>query len=134
MSRPAYLATGQTRCHDAVGREIPCAGSGQDGELRTGRIWPTPRFELRPEGVLDRLSGLPWRRDADLTGGPVVWEEALAAVRELAARESGVGWRLPNINELKLLVDASRAAPVLPADAPFETVRDGYTPSVDLLS
>ncbi|HFE48133.1 MAG TPA: DUF1566 domain-containing protein [Chromatiaceae bacterium] len=126
-------ATGQRDCFDAEGLRIECRGSGQDGELRAGRAWPEPRFELRPEGVLDRLSGLLWRCNADLTGAPVAWPKALAAVRELAAREPAIGWRLPNINELELLVDASRAAPALPADAPFEAVRDGYWSSTTSL-
>ncbi len=118
--------TGQRACFDSDGHRIACAGSGQDGELRLGRAWPEPRFEARSRGVLDRLSGLLWRRDADLTGMPVAWEEALAAVRALASREPDIGWRLPNINELELLVDAARATPALPAEAPFDSPRDGY--------
>jgi hypothetical protein len=34
--------TGQIRCYDTVGTEIPCTGTGQDGEIRAevlpGRI------------------------------------------------------------------------------------------------
>lgn len=28
--------TGQTKCYDAAGTEITCAGTGQDGEIRAG--------------------------------------------------------------------------------------------------
>jgi len=119
-------ATGQRSCFDARGRSMPCEGTGQDGELRKGRAWPRPRFRETPGGVLDRLTGLCWRHDADLADGPVSWDEALAAVRTLARREPEAGWRLPNINELETLVDASRAAPALPEEAFFQAVRDGY--------
>jgi len=117
-------ATGQLDCFDEGGRPVPCSGTGQDGEWRKGRPWPRPRFQRSARGVLDRLTGLCWHPDADLTGGPVSWEEALAAVRRLSRREPG--WRLPNINELESLVDASRAFPALPAEAPFFHVRQGY--------
>ncbi len=121
-------ATGQTFCDDAVGREIPCHNSGQDGALHTGRPWPQPRFTARDESVLDRLTGLCWRRDADITRHPVNWDEALAAV---AGLNTGVGdepgpWRLPNINELESLVDCARHSPALPAGHPFEAVQTAY--------
>jgi hypothetical protein len=37
-------ATGQTRCYDAKGQVISCAGSGQDGEFRSGMPWPDSPF------------------------------------------------------------------------------------------
>ena len=33
--------TGQTKCYDTAGTEIPCAGTGQDGEYKAGVAWPT---------------------------------------------------------------------------------------------
>ncbi len=119
------LATGQTRCFDARGDRIDCRGTGQDGEYRTGLPWPARRFEPAGQCVLDRLTGLCWHPCADLAGRPVDWEGALAAV---AALDPGGGppWRLPNINELESLVDASRAGPALPPGAPFEQVREAY--------
>jgi len=119
-------ATGQHCCFDVDGNAVPCSGTGQDGELRKGRPWTEPRFELMENGVLDRLSSLCWYRDADLTGEPESWEGALRAVSALDERQPEMGWRLPNINELELLVDASHARPALPADAPFENVQTGY--------
>ena len=38
--------TGQTKCYDLFGYEIPCAGTGQDGDLRMGVEWPKPRFTV----------------------------------------------------------------------------------------
>ena len=119
-------ATGQERCFDDAGREIPCGGSGQDGETRSGRAWPTPRFAVEGEAVIDRLTGLCWQRRADLTGSPVNWDEALAAVAELNRAEPERAWRLPNINELESLVDCAAHSPALPPGHPFEDVRQGY--------
>ena len=121
-------ATGQTLCYDAAGRGIRCQGSGQDGDLRIGRPWPQPRFEVGEDGVLDCLTGLRWRRDADITRRPVSWDEALAEVAGLdrsSASERG-RWRLPNINELESLVDCAQHSPALPLGHPFNEVRDAY--------
>lgn len=127
--------TGQTRCFGADGGVAPCAGSGQDGELRMGAPWPEPRFEARGEVVLDRLTGLEWMRRADLCGAPCTWQEALDAVRALNARApSRCPWRLPNVNELESLSDCDAAWPALPPDAPFEAVcEEGYWSSTTSL-
>ena len=120
-------ATGQTRCHDASGGHIPCSGTGQDGEFLFGSAWPSPRFEVMGDAVIDRLTGLCWLRTADLTGKQVTWSQALAAVADFNqnAKKSAV-WRLPNINELESLIDCSTHSPALPAEYPFRDVREGY--------
>lgn len=119
--------------------------TGQRGDSPFGAKWPEPRFEVLPgDEVQDRLTGLIWRRVADLTGGPVLWEEALEAVRMLnpedarskdthstpsetrEPRRERDRWRLPNINELESLVDMSRYDPALPAGHPFRECRDVY--------
>lgn len=125
--------TGQRRCFDSDGEEIPCAGSGQDAEWCRGRPWPSPRFEPQGETVLDRLTGLHWRRDADLGGRPVSWDEALSSVAELNRAAQGGRWRLPNINELESLVDCDRASPALPRPIPFTGLRDVYWSSTTSL-
>ncbi|MEW6330264.1 MAG: DUF1566 domain-containing protein [Pseudomonadota bacterium] len=118
-------ATGQELCFDAQGREIPCRGSGQDGERRAGVAWPRPRFMEQGDRVLDRLTGLYWMRHADLTREPVSWPEALAVVAGFNHKWTQGGfWRLPNINELESLVDCSAHSPALPAGHPFSDVRD----------
>ena len=120
-------ATGQTRCYDAKGQLISCAGSGQDGEFQSGVRWPVPRFEESESMVVDRLTGLCWRSSADLTGRPSTWEEALKAVTDLNRQREGTNsWRLPNINELESLVDCSTHSPALPHGHPFKDVREGY--------
>lgn len=123
----ALPATGQARCYDSGGNVINCTGSGQDAEFGMGIRWPEPRFATGSGCVLDRLTGLCWQRRADLTGRKVTWEGALASVREFnLAREASIRWRLPNINELESLVDASAHSPALPGGHPFEDVREGY--------
>ncbi len=125
--------TGQGLCYDAAGSVIACAGSGQDGEFRYGAAWPEPRFELLPAGVLDRLTGLLWRRSANLTAQPVVWLAALAAVAELNQKDAENHWRLPTINELEVLVDCATHSPALPSGHPFADVLDIYWSSTSSL-
>ncbi|MBF0566771.1 MAG: hypothetical protein HQK89_16215 [Nitrospirae bacterium] len=55
--------TGQTSCWDTSGKIISCAGTGQDGDLKSGIVWPSPRFtnpggstHISGDVVLDRLS------------------------------------------------------------------------------
>ena len=120
-------ATGQTLCYDAKGQVIPCAGSGQDGEIRSGVPWPEPRFEEAGSVVVDRLTNSCWLTSADLIGKPSTWEEALKAVTDLnRQRGETLSWRLPNINELESLVDCSTHSPALPQGHPFSEVKEGY--------
>lgn len=120
-------ATGQTACHDPSGAPTACAGSGQDGELRVGAPWPSPRFELLgDDAVRDHLTGLAWSRSADLGPGPVTWEAALAAALAVDGLAGLHGWRLPAVNELESLVDASRYTPALPPGHPFRDLGDAY--------
>ena len=116
--------TGQETCFSVSGTPIECRGSGQDGALRLGVPWPEPRFAPHELGVLDRLTGLVWAREADL-GGLLDWQGALDSITKLN-RVSRARWRLPNINELESLVDASSADPALSRDHPFEKVREAY--------
>lgn len=118
-------ATGQDNCYNAEGLVSSCMGSGQDGELRLGHPWPRPRFTAQEEVVRDRLTGLVWTRSADLAAGPVTWARALALAR--GHRAGGLdNWRLPTINELESLVDASQHTPALPEGHPFVNTADGY--------
>ncbi len=125
--------TGQCQCYDAVGNIIACTGCGQDGELRYGAPWPEPRFEVLDAGVLDNLTGLLWRRSANLTPQPVTWREALAAVVRLNHEDTGNVWRLPTINELESLVDCATHSPALPSGHPFTDVQDIYWSSTTSL-
>jgi len=114
--------TGQTKCYDAAGAEIPCdsaACSGQDGAYATG--CPSEgRFVDNGDGtVTDRCTGLMWQQAqfADVNGNgqidlldAVDWCSALAFCDALvlAGHED---WRLPNIRELQSIVDYGLIAP-----------------------
>lgn len=125
--------TGQTRCYSEAGDAISCADTGQDGEFAHGCPWPSPRFEVLRETVIDRLTNLHWRRAADLVG-EVTWAQALAAVARMNEQPGALHvWRLPNINELESLVDCSMYGPALPAAHPFATVKDVYWSSTTSL-
>ncbi|MHB1015530.1 MAG: Lcl C-terminal domain-containing protein [Desulfurivibrionaceae bacterium] len=120
--------TGQKTCHDGLGRKIPCPDSGQDGEHRLGLAWPQPRFTDLGETVFDNLTRLIWLKDADLSGKPMSWSQALARIGELnrSNLHGSSDWRLPDINALESLVDCAQAEPALPAGHPFRQVREAY--------
>ena len=121
-------ATGQHGCYDAQGNEILCKGTGQDGELKMGVRWPQPRFNVHEIFVLDKLTGLIWLQNADISSKKTNWAEALDYVKKLTLNtsEKSLYWRLPTINELESLVDCSRHSPALPVNHPFVNVRDVY--------
>lgn len=115
-------ATGQRASFGADGAPTP--EIEDDGRLQTGVPWPEPRFEVYEQVVVDRLTGLEWTRRADLAAGLTTCDEAYLVVEAL--RAAGRRWRLPTLNELESLVDASACDPSLPAGHPFTDVRDAY--------
>lgn len=132
--------TGQSTCYKADGAVIPCARSGQDGELQAGAAWPSPRFIDNGNGtVTDKLTGLIWLKEANCTDtvggversdGLLGWVSALAWSSGLANGKCGLSdnsvagdWRLPNIVELRSLIDYSRYDPALSDGHPFGNVR-----------
>ncbi len=86
--------------------------TGDDGDLQTGVSWPVPRFTDNGNGtVTDNLTGLIWLKDADCLGTET-WSNALSKSNGLATGTCGLtdgssagDWRLPNIRQLKSLVD-----------------------------
>ncbi|MFZ3065764.1 MAG: DUF1566 domain-containing protein [Nitrospirota bacterium] len=106
---PADLPkTGQTTCYDAAGTVIACTSTGQDGELKRGIAWPSPRFTVDGTGlcVTDNLTGLMWVRTPDITLR--TWANALTYANGLSLCGYD-DWRLPNVNELESLLNAERA-------------------------
>ena len=105
---------------------------GDDGALKKGVAWPTPRLVNNSNGtVTDKLTGLIWLRKADCFTGRE-WSAAMAAARSLKSGECGLtdgsvagAWRLPQIQELKSLVNRGRSGPALPGagGAPFTGVQ-----------
>lgn len=147
LTSPVVPRTGQNTCFDGIGKTLPCAGTGQDGDLQAGAPWPDPRFtDLGNGTVADNLTGLIWLKDAnclathyggvDIEGTPgdgrVTWSKALDFI---AGINSGTypncgsvyrDWRLPNRKELHSLIDFSRYLVALPAGHPFINVQTGY--------
>ena len=110
--------TGQTTCYDAEGTVISCQGTGQDGDIRAGMAWPTPRFTDNGDGtVSDNLTGLMWLKDAGCIGS-AEWDYALKKVGELNTNPGKYAcweyngtyndWVLPNVNELESLNNAEK--------------------------
>ena len=59
--------------------------------------------------VKDTVSGLEWQDDA--IGEKMLWKSAIDHCENLTL--NGSEWRLPNINELKSIVDRSRIEPAI---------------------
>jgi hypothetical protein len=126
--------------------------TGQDGNILAGKPSPVPRFTINKLGdgitedgtVTDNLTGLTWLKDAgcfSTVGGiakgttaatsTLTWPDALTWSNNLKGDNTACGlkdgsvsgdWRLPNITELKSLVDFSQQYPALPAGHPFINV------------
>lgn len=118
--------TGQQHCFNQQGKKVMCTATQQDGALQMGQPWPRPRFTRHRHGILDRLTGLVWQDQADLTRQPVSWGDALLATARLNRQDREPRWRLPNIIELESLTDCSRYEPAIPVDAPFEHMQSAY--------
>ncbi len=122
--------TGQTICYDSTGTAaVECAGTGQDGDTSAGVAWPDPRFtDEGDRTVNDRLTGLTWTRDANSAGGSITWHQALEYIKTLN-RRNHLGhndWRLPNINELKSLVNRQGNLAAWLNGLGFQGVRKDY--------
>ena len=102
-----------------------------DGDLEEGLQWPDPRFTDNGNGtVTDNLSGLIWLKNVNCLGEKN-WNDALDASNNLANGQCGLSdgscrgdWHLPNVSELRSLIDHGQAAkPPLPAGHPFTDVQ-----------
>ncbi len=128
MTIKHVISTGQRGCYDERGRPVPCPGTGQDGEFKTGLVAPVPRFDLVGDVAEDRLTGLFWPLDASIFDFPMSWSEALYTVAIL--NHEGFGgfydWRLPNRRELRSLIHFEAMNPVLPPLSPFRNVFNGW--------
>jgi uncharacterized repeat protein (TIGR02543 family) len=127
---PAPLQrTGQTSCFDATGAQVPCAGTGQDGETLAGVAWTEPRIlDNGDMTATDQLTGLVWSVDAD-SAGLKSWQQALDYINQLNLN-THLGysdWRLPNLLELKSLLTYQDAPTTwLASQATFSKVQAGY--------
>ncbi|KJR43503.1 protein of unknown function DUF1566 [Candidatus Magnetoovum chiemensis] len=107
--------------------------TGDDGYVWAGVEWPEPRFTDNNDGtVTDNLTGLMWLNDANCFGS-MIWQPALDTVSDFNSNPNNYNcfgyngsysdWRLPNIKELRSLVDYSNYGPALPTGHPFVNVQ-----------
>jgi hypothetical protein len=81
-------------------------GTDDDGSLRKGVLWPTPRFVDNGDGtVSDNLTGLIWEKSPD-TGMKKLWSDAISYANNLSLAGHS-DWRLPNLYELESLRNAA---------------------------
>jgi Protein of unknown function (DUF1566) len=105
-----FPATGQTTCSnsDVVGTVTPCAGTGQDGDIRAGAALS---YTDNGDGTItDNNTGLMWEKKSD--DGSIhdqdtayTWDDAFGV--HIAGLNAGSGfaghtdWRLPNIRNCR---------------------------------
>jgi len=113
------LETGETTCSDATGALVPCAGTGQDGELQRGLA---RSYVDNGDGTISDIpTGLVWEKlvddgsihDKDNTYS---WTQAFGKIAALngTAFAGHSDWRLPNQFELLSLVDLGSVSPATP--------------------
>lgn len=129
--------------------QLPATGQttsyypGDDGDLQIGVPIPSNRFTNNGDGsVTDAFTGLMWVKDGNLIAtrdpsfdqdrtpgdGDIDWKTALDYV-ELLNNENYLGhddWRMPNMVELKSLVNLQYPDIALPPDHPFINLKDVY--------
>ncbi len=71
--------------------------------------------------VSDSVTGLQWQDNA--VGRPVSWQSAIDRCENLTLGKEN-GWRLPNIDELKTIIDTSRVNPAI--KSAFTTTDSSY--------
>jgi len=124
VTKAQIRVTGQTKCWDASGNEIACAGTGQDGELHLGAA---RSYTNNGNGTItDNATSLMWEAKSDDESvhdkdNKYTWDAAFAFVRGLnAASFAGYSdWRLPNVNELQSLANYGLVNPAI--DPAFNT-------------
>jgi len=116
-----FPATGQTTCSDGSGTVIPCAGTGQDGDLQKGG--PLSYADNGDGTITDNNTGLVWEKlgmDGSVhdVGNTYTWDNAFAvhvAGLNTASFAGHNDWRLPNEKELESIVDYGTFNPAIAA-------------------
>src|SRR5438093_12910544 len=115
--------TGQTTCWDGSGNVIPCAGTGQDGELRKGA--PLAYVDEGDGTVTDVNTGLMWEKlshdgTAHDDHNEYTWATAVAGHVATLNALNFAGhndWRLPNVRELQSIANYQSVNPAV--SSPF---------------
>ena len=75
--------------------------------------------------VQDSETGLVWQDNSDVSSTKHTWESAITYCEALTL-DGYNEWRLPNINELKSIIDRSKSIPAIQGDA-FEHLDYEYS-------
>ncbi len=115
-----FPATGQARCWNDAGAVVPCAGTGQDGDTRSGAA--LSYIDNGDGTITDHNTGRMWAKKSD--DGTIhdkdttyTWNEAVSVY--IAALNAGGGfagytdWRLPNVKELQSIVNYEQTSPAV---------------------
>ncbi|OKY76083.1 MAG: hypothetical protein BM485_05430 [Desulfobulbaceae bacterium DB1] len=127
--------TGQRSCYDEKGVVIDHAGTGQDGDLQAGGVWPDPRFSDNGDGTItDHLTGLIWLQDGGCLGS-LSWQGAMDAAtnagqKDEKAKCAGLqahdDWQVPEIDQLEGLFNAEEVStPVWMNKQRFRNIQPG---------
>ncbi len=115
-------ATGQTTCWDSTGTVIPCAGTGQDGDLQKGAALA---YTDNGDGTItDVNTGLMWEKQSNdgsvhSIGNTYTWDQAFSghvATLNTMSFAGHTDWRVPNYKELVSILNLQNAGP--PAVSP----------------
>src|SRR5438477_10954359 len=101
-----FPETGQMTCWDTNGNVIPCAGTGQDGDLRKGA--PLSYTDNGNGTVTDNNTGLMWEKlsmDGSVHDVSTTYPWANAFAQHVATLNGTsfaghTDWRVPNVKEL----------------------------------
>jgi hypothetical protein len=113
-------ATGQTTCWDSSGTVIPCAGTGQGGDTRTGA--PLAYMDNGDGTITDASTGLMWEKQSigdgsvhDVYNG-YSWSGASSVHVATLNGMSFAGhsdWRVPNARELVSILNYEHVCPAV---------------------
>lgn len=107
---PGLRKTGQTTCYETGGTSIDCAGTGQDGDIQAGKVWPSPRFTsgtgTEAGCITDNLTGLMWVKQTIVDH--LAWQDALDYANNLILCGHD-DWRMPNLKEMLSLINRGQA-------------------------
>jgi hypothetical protein len=129
----APLQSGQTACSDGAGGPTSCNDTGQDGDLRLG---VTPGYADNGSTITDNRTGLVWEvlsNDGSIhdRDDKYTWAAAFSKIDALnSANFAGHNdWRLPNVVELRTLLDMGINQPATRAE--FDTNCSGICSSAE---
>ena len=114
-----FPATGQMTCWDTNGNVIPCAGTGQDGDLRKGA--PLSYTDNGNGTVTDNNTGLVWEKlsmDGSVHDVSTTYPWANAFAQHVATLNSTnfaghTDWRVPNVKELESIHNWQNFSPAV---------------------